>query len=64
MRPLQESGALNNEYLQLLFPSSLLALKDLHGSFESKLKLRRIEHGSIVKEIGDLLLFMVSYEIL
>lgn len=58
MRPLQESGVLNGDHLNLLFPPSLLVLKDLHGSFEQQLKLRRIDHGPLVGNIGDLLLTM------
>ncbi|KAJ6646299.1 Rho guanine nucleotide exchange factor 11 [Pseudolycoriella hygida] len=58
MRPLQESGALNAEHLNLLFPPALLVLKDHHSSFEQQLKQRRIEHGSLVGDIGDLLLSM------
>uniref|UniRef100_A0A182W9L6 DH domain-containing protein n=1 Tax=Anopheles minimus TaxID=112268 RepID=A0A182W9L6_9DIPT len=58
MRPLQESGALPLELLNLLFPHSLIHLKDLHTAFELKLKHRRSEHGNVVREIGDLLLTM------
>ncbi|XP_037025462.1 rho guanine nucleotide exchange factor 11 isoform X3 [Bradysia coprophila] len=58
MRPLQESAALNAEHLNLLFPPALLILKDHHSSFEQQLKQRRIEHGSLVGDIGDLLLTM------
>uniref|UniRef100_A0A182TUL8 DH domain-containing protein n=1 Tax=Anopheles melas TaxID=34690 RepID=A0A182TUL8_9DIPT len=58
MRPLQESGALPHDLLNLLFPHSLIHLKDLHTAFELKLKQRRSEHGNIVREIGDLLLTM------
>ncbi|XP_055706174.1 rho guanine nucleotide exchange factor 12 isoform X6 [Phlebotomus papatasi] len=56
MQPLQESGVLNIEHLHLLFPPALLILKDLHCSFEAQLKQRRIDSGSIVGHIGDLLL--------
>lgn len=58
MRPLQESGALTNEHFNLLFPPSLLTLKDLHGTFEQQLKQRRNDHGQLVGGIGDLLLSM------
>uniref|UniRef100_A0A182JUS3 DH domain-containing protein n=1 Tax=Anopheles christyi TaxID=43041 RepID=A0A182JUS3_9DIPT len=58
MRPLQESGALSHDVLNLLFPHSLIHLKDLHTAFELKLKQRRSEHGNVVREIGDLLLTM------
>ncbi|XP_075168419.1 rho guanine nucleotide exchange factor 2 isoform X2 [Haematobia irritans] len=53
--PLQESGLLSQDHLQLLFPPSLLTLCDLHGSFEQKIKQRRIDHSYIVNNIGDLL---------
>lgn len=62
MRPLQESGALPNELLQLLFPPSLRRLQELHNIFESNLKQRRTEHCNIVREIGDLLTLMVRME--
>ncbi|XP_055318825.1 uncharacterized protein LOC129576874 isoform X3 [Sitodiplosis mosellana] len=58
MRPLQESSALTQEHFTLLFPPSLLVLKDLHSTFEQQLKQRRSEHGPLVGEIGDLLLSM------
>lgn len=58
MRPLQESSALTLEHFNLLFPPSLLVLKDLHSTFEQQLKQRRSEHGPLVGEIGDLLLSM------
>lgn len=59
MQPLLHSGVLNNDLLQLLFPPALLTLKDLHGIFATKLKQRRIEHCSLVGDVGDLLLGMV-----
>lgn len=58
MRPLQESTLLTAEHFDLLFPSSLLVLKDLHSTFEQQLKQRRIDNGSLVSGIGDLLLSM------
>lgn len=58
MRPLQESGALPSELLQLLFPPSLRMLQELHTTFESTLKQRRIDHCNIVRETGDLLTLM------
>lgn len=58
MRPLQESGALSADHLTLLFPPSLLVLKDIHTSFEQQLKQRRSDHGPLVGDIGDLLLAM------
>lgn len=58
MKPLQESNVLPSEHLLLLFPPALLSLKDLHSSFEQKLKLRRIEHEHVVQSMGDLLVLM------
>lgn len=58
MRPMQESGALPGELLQLLFPPSLRKLQELHTNFESTLKVRRAEHFHVVREIGDLLTLM------
>lgn len=58
MRPLQEAGVLNPDDLNLLFPPSLLTLKDLHSSFEQQLKQRRQDHGSLLGDIGDILLIM------
>lgn len=58
MKPLQESSLLTTEHFNLLFPPSLLVLKDLHSTFEQQLKQRRSEHGPLVGEIGDLLLSM------
>lgn len=60
MRPLQESGVLSNDLLQLLFPPSLRKLQELHTTFEGYLKQRRIENNNIVQETGDLLLLMVG----
>lgn len=53
--PLYDSGLLPQEHLLLLFPPALLSLRELHGTFEQKLKLRRVEHNHVVKHIGDLL---------
>lgn len=63
MKPLQESSLLTTEHFNLLFPPSLLVLKDLHSTFEQQLKQRRSEHGPLVGEIGDLLLSMFDGEI-
>lgn len=57
LRPLQDTNVLGVDHLQLLFPPALITLKDLHSSFESKLKQRRIS-TPLVSEIGDLLLEM------
>ncbi|XP_068146998.1 uncharacterized protein RhoGEF2 isoform X2 [Drosophila tropicalis] len=53
--PLYESGLLPHEHLLLLFPPALLSLRELHGNFEQKLKMRRVEHNHVVTHIGDLL---------
>jgi Rho guanine nucleotide exchange factor 12 len=58
MRPLQESGVLSGDHLQLLFPPSLQTLKDLHTAFENNLKQRRLNQP-LVGDVGDLLLAMV-----
>lgn len=60
MNPLINSGYLPTELSTLLFPPALSSLKNLHNSFENNLKQRKIEHNSIVGDIGDLLLSMVS----
>lgn len=59
MNPLINSGYLPNELSTLLFPPALSSLKNLHNSFENNLKQRKIEHNSVVGDIGDLLLSMV-----
>uniref|UniRef100_A0A336KLF3 CSON010845 protein n=1 Tax=Culicoides sonorensis TaxID=179676 RepID=A0A336KLF3_CULSO len=56
MRPLLESNLLPHDHLNILFPSSIVALQDLHSQFEAKIKLRRQEHEQIVQNIGDILL--------
>lgn len=58
MRPLQEASVLSADELNLLFPPSLLVLKDVHSSFEQQLKQRRQDHGALLGDIGDLLLIM------
>jgi len=57
-RPLQEHSALSHDHLMLLFPPALISLCEVHGSFEQKLKQRRLEHNHVVKHIGDLLASM------
>ncbi|XP_062698767.1 uncharacterized protein LOC109401184 isoform X2 [Aedes albopictus] len=57
MRSLQTEPSCN-DLLPLLFPPSLRKLQELHSTFESYLKQRRIEHSNIVRETGDLLLLM------
>ncbi|XP_055384801.1 uncharacterized protein LOC129614289 [Condylostylus longicornis] len=54
-RPLLESNVLGYDHLQLLFPPVLMQLKELHGSFEAKLKVRRLEDKNVVKSVGDIL---------
>lgn len=58
MQPLQESQLLDADHFNLLFPPSLLVLKDLHTAFERQLKQRRTDQSPLVKTIGDLLLAM------
>lgn len=53
--PLYDSGLLSQDHLLLLFPPALLSLRELHGAFEQKLRLRRVENNHVVKHIGDLL---------
>lgn len=55
MMPLEQSKAMTSELIQLVFPPSLLILKEWHNSFESTLKSRWKEHNALVKEIGDCL---------
>lgn len=55
MVPLEQSKAMSPELITLVFPPSLLVLKDWHFTFEVTLKQRWKEHNSIVKEIGDCL---------
>jgi hypothetical protein len=55
MVPLEQSKAMNSDLIQLVFPPSLLVLKEWHNSFEATLKLRWKEHNALVKEIGDCL---------
>lgn len=58
MQPLQESQALDADHFNLLFPPSLLVLKDSHTAFERQLKQRRADQSPLVKTVGDLLLAM------
>lgn len=55
MVPLEMSKAMSPELITLVFPPSLLVLKDWHSTFEAALKQRWKEHNSVVKEIGDCL---------
>ena len=55
MVPLDQSKAMSTELISLVFPPSLLVLKDWHNTFESALKQRWKEHNAMVKEIGDCL---------
>lgn len=55
MVPLEQSKAMATELIQLVFPPSLLVLKDWHNTFESALKQRWKEHNAQIKEIGDCL---------
>lgn len=55
MVPLEQSKAMTSELVQMVFPPSLLVLKEWHNSFEGMLKQRWKEHNALVKEIGDCL---------
>jgi Rho guanine nucleotide exchange factor 12 len=55
MTPLEQSKAMSPELIQMVFPPSLLTLKDWHNNFEAALKQRWKEHNALVKEIGDCL---------
>jgi len=55
MLPLESSRAMNPELVQLVFPPSLLELKEWHSKFENHLKQRYKEQQGIVKDIGDCL---------
>lgn len=55
MVPLEQSKAMTSELIQMVFPPSLLVLKEWHNSFESMLKQRWKEHNALIKEIGDCL---------
>lgn len=55
MVPLEKSKAMTSELIQMVFPPSLLVLKEWHNSFESSLKQRWKEHNALVKEFGDCL---------
>lgn len=55
MVPLEQSKAMSSELVQMVFPPSLLVLKEWHTQFESILKSRWKEHNRLVKEIGDCL---------
>lgn len=57
----QPLDSLNGELSQLLFPPSLLILRDLHSRFEGQLKQRRVEHNAMVGDLGDLLLGTVRF---
>jgi hypothetical protein len=55
MVPLEQSKAMTSELVQMVFPPSLLVLKEWHNSFEFMLKTRWKEHNALIKEIGDCL---------
>lgn len=59
-KPLREKTLLHTDELQRLFPPALNTLKDLHSTFETKLKDRRTEQAPLVNYIGDILFYMVS----
>lgn len=53
MVPLEQSKAMTAELIHLVFPPSLLVLKEWHNSFEATLKQRWKEPS--VLDIGDCL---------
>lgn len=55
MVPLEQSKAMSAELISLVFPPSLLILKDWHNTFEGTLKQRWKEHNSVVLEVGECL---------
>jgi Rho guanine nucleotide exchange factor 12 len=61
MVPLEQNKAMTTELIQLVFPPSLLVLKEWHNSFEATLKQRWREHNAMVKDIGDCLSVVSSF---
>lgn len=55
MQPLKQSGHMNHDVLNLIFPPSINPLYELHGQFELGLKQRRVENDNVMGEVGDLL---------
>jgi hypothetical protein len=55
MVPLEQSKAMTAELVHLVFPPSLLVLKEWHNTFEAALKIRWKDHNTLVKEIGECL---------
>lgn len=55
MNPLEQSKAMTPELISLVFPPSLLVLKDWHNTFETTIKHRWNKHNSLTHEIGDCL---------
>lgn len=53
--PLEQSKAMSSELIQMVFPPSLLVLKDWHNSFAATLKSRWKEHRTLVCEVGECL---------
>lgn len=71
MVPLEQSKAMTADLINLVFPPSLLVLKDWHSSFEASLRQRSKDYNGLFKEIGDclhvvsrfLLLYSIQYNL-
>lgn len=61
-RPLAESGILSTESMGLIF-ANLDEMLETHSGFNNSFKIKRKENP-VVGEIGDLLLSMVSIDVL
>lgn len=55
MVPLEQSKAMSPDLLNLVFPPSLLVLKEWHNEFEASLRQRWKDSNGLFKEIGDCL---------
>jgi Rho guanine nucleotide exchange factor 12 len=55
MVPLEQSKAMTADLINLVFPPSLLVLKEWHSSFEASLRQRSKDFNGLFKEIGDCL---------
>jgi len=55
MVPLEQSKAMTPDLLNLVFPPSLLVLKEWHNEFEASLRQRWKDSNGLFKEIGDCL---------
>lgn len=55
MVPLEQSKAMTSELIHMVFPPSLLVLKEWHNTFDAMLRQRYKEHFGRWNEIGDCL---------